>query len=110
MKIFSPNKKYDGISAGIKFINGVGETTNPHILKWFEEHGYELENPLEEANESQKVETLELENMSVEELKAYAEKNNIDIGRSTTVEGIFKKIKDSIEGRQEEETDDSKTE
>lgn len=35
------------------------------------------------------------EGMSVEELKAYAEEHNIDIGKATTEEGIIKKIEEA---------------
>lgn len=37
----------------------------------------------------------EFENMSVDELKAYADERNIDIGRATSEEGIIKKIEEA---------------
>ncbi|GAV13240.1 hypothetical protein [Paenibacillus sp. NAIST15-1] len=42
-KVIAPNKEYTGISAGVTFANGVGETENPHLLEWFESKGYEVE-------------------------------------------------------------------
>ena len=42
-KVFAPNKQYSGISAGVAFANGVGECANPYLLKWFKNHGYEVE-------------------------------------------------------------------
>lgn len=46
-KILSPNKQYCGISAGVTFVNGVGETSNPLLLTWFKEKGYTVEeNPV----------------------------------------------------------------
>lgn len=39
-KIYSKNKKYNGISAGVNFVDGVGETDNPHLISWFYENGY----------------------------------------------------------------------
>ena len=42
-KIFAPNKKYNGISAGVKFVNGVGETNDPRLIKWFKSKGYKVE-------------------------------------------------------------------
>ena len=80
-KIYAPNKQYNGISAGVTFVQGVGESSNPHLLDWFKSKGYEVAdavNPLEE--------------MTVDELKAYAAENNIDIGQSTSQKGILKKI------------------
>lgn len=43
MKIFSPNEKYNGVSASVTFVNGQGETDNPHLIKWFQAHGYKVE-------------------------------------------------------------------
>lgn len=43
MKIFSPVKTYTGMSASVPFCNGVGETEDPHLIEWFKEHGYEVE-------------------------------------------------------------------
>lgn len=37
-----------------------------------------------------------LKNASVEELKAFAFKNSIDIGNSTSQNGIYKKIRDAL--------------
>lgn len=39
----------------------------------------------------------ELSEMTVEELKAYAAENNIDVGRSTSAEGILKKITEALQ-------------
>lgn len=51
--------------------------------------GYTLINAEVEAQ----TDNAELDKMSVEELIAYAVKNGIDIGKSTSAEGIIKKIK-----------------
>lgn len=42
-KIYAPNKQYTGISAGVPFVNGAGETDDPHLIDWFKAHGYEVE-------------------------------------------------------------------
>lgn len=47
MKIYSPNKEYTGISASVPFCNGTGETDDPHLIEWFKEHGYTMEEPME---------------------------------------------------------------
>lgn len=41
-KILSPNKKYNGVSASIRFCDGAAETDEKHLIKWFKEHGYEV--------------------------------------------------------------------
>lgn len=43
MKVYAPNEQYTGTSASVSFCNGVGETNDPHLLKWFQGHGYEIE-------------------------------------------------------------------
>jgi hypothetical protein len=41
-KIYCNNKQYNGISAGVNFVNGVGECNLPHLLAWFQENGYTI--------------------------------------------------------------------
>lgn len=53
MKIYSPNKEYTGVSASVPFCNGMGETEDPHLIKWFKDHGYKVD---EESNAEQKGE------------------------------------------------------
>lgn len=43
MKVFAPNKNYTGVSATVGFANGVGETDDEHLLKWFKRKGYRIE-------------------------------------------------------------------
>ena len=49
----------------------------------------------EKVKESADENTAELANLSVEELKAYAEEKGIDIGQSTSQKGILKKIQEA---------------
>lgn len=51
MKVHAPNKNYTGVSASVAFCNGVGETEDPHLLEWFRNHGYEIEEPPKEETE-----------------------------------------------------------
>ena len=39
-KIYSVNKEFNGISAGVNFVNGVGEAAVPYLISWFYENGY----------------------------------------------------------------------
>ena len=43
MKIYAPVKDANGVWASVLFVNGVGETNKPHLIKWFKEHGYRIE-------------------------------------------------------------------
>lgn len=62
MKIYSPNKEYTGISASVPFCNGTGETDDPHLIEWFKEHGYTVEEPMKpEAPTEETVEEVQPE-------------------------------------------------
>ena len=39
-KILSKNVNYNGISAGVPFAGGKGETDDKHLLTWFRRKGY----------------------------------------------------------------------
>lgn len=43
MKIYAPMKNANGVYASVRFVDGVGETDNPKLIKWFEQNGYSLE-------------------------------------------------------------------
>lgn len=42
-KIYAPNKQYNGVSASVVFVNGIGETEDEYLLEWFKDHGYDVE-------------------------------------------------------------------
>lgn len=42
MKIYAPVKDANGTWATVRFVNGVGETDDPHLIKWFKTHGYKV--------------------------------------------------------------------
>lgn len=81
-KIYAPNKEYSGVTASVAFTKGTGETEKPELLDWFREHGYKVVVPEKSPDE-----------MTVSELKAYAEGKGIDLGDATKKEDILAKIK-----------------
>lgn len=87
MKIYAPVKDANGVYASVRFVNGVGETDNPHLIEWFISHGYKV--PLEDdqvadnGNIETETTTVETENVADEtvedepeepEMMGYAEK------------------------------------
>jgi hypothetical protein len=42
MLIYAPNKNATGTWCSTQFKNGVGETNDPLLIKWFKEHGYKI--------------------------------------------------------------------
>ena len=59
MKIYAPVKDVNGMYASVQFVNGVGETDNPHLIEWFKSHGYEIENDRQPSLETQRSHLLE---------------------------------------------------
>lgn len=82
-RIYSNNKKYNGISAGISFVNGVGETDVSHLISWFNENGYTV---LEER-------ILNYEDMKYKELTDLAKKKGIN-GIGIKKDELIKKLKE----------------
>lgn len=41
--IYSPNKSYTGVSAGVAFAMGKGETDNEAVIPWLREKGYTVQ-------------------------------------------------------------------
>ena len=39
-QIIAPNKDYNGESASVIFVKGVGETSDAYLIEWFKERGY----------------------------------------------------------------------
>lgn len=78
MKIYAPVKDANGVWASVRFVNGVGETDNPKLIKWFETHGYTIEKSdetpnlvIEKSDDQIVVETDEVEEV---EMMGYADK------------------------------------
>lgn len=77
MKIYAPVKDFNGWRGNVRFVNGVGETDDPHLIKWFETHGYEV--PVQEESNlviDDLIDQIEMENDEDEtvEMMGYAEK------------------------------------
>lgn len=95
MKIYAPNGKYNGMSAGVRFVGGVGETDNGYLIDWFKNHGYKTE---------VKTQTNALEDMKMDELKAYAEAHGIEtkgMRSKTEVLEAIKGLGDEDDGQPE---------
>lgn len=53
MKIYAPVKDANGTYASVRFVNGVGETDNPHLIDWFRRNGYKI--PIEQTADIDKM-------------------------------------------------------
>lgn len=76
MKIYAPVKDFNGWRGNVRFVNGVGETNDPSLIKWFETHGYKV--PIQEAPPLvvEPVEVVVEEEETVE-MMGYAEKTPV---------------------------------
>ena len=82
MKIYAPIKETNGVYASVMFVNGVGETNKPSLIKWFKEHGYRveetkpsIESVVESVLETVKETEKSLEDMTPNELRDWAKAN-----------------------------------
>ena len=50
-KIYAPNKGYAGVTAGVSFSNGVGETEDKWAIQWFKYKGYKIVEEKKEIKE-----------------------------------------------------------
>lgn len=90
MKIYCPTFDFQGVRAGVSFVEGIGETDDPVKILWFKEHGYYVPDPepTSKKKSEPKVEVKTDENtcfygdknldiMTLEELKEFSK----EIGR-----------------------------
>jgi hypothetical protein len=50
-QITSPNAAYDGVTNGVQFTNGQGETNDQQKIQWFLDHGYAVDGVTNMAHE-----------------------------------------------------------
>ena len=89
MKIYAPVKNATGTYCSVRFVNGVGETNNSHLIEWFKSHGYKVEDvadtsivniveevtPIEPLGEESKEDETDLEAMTPNEIRDWAKAN-----------------------------------
>lgn len=84
MKIYAPVKDFNGWRNNVRFVNGVGETTDPMRIEWFRTHGYKV--PIEESprvekcdevpeKSIEKCDEMDFDNMTPLELREWAKAN-----------------------------------
>lgn len=87
MKIYAPVKDANGVWCSVLFVNGVGETDNPHLIEWFRKHNYKLEDvkkvdvvepivePIVEPTETIEVTEPNFDDMTPNELREWMKAN-----------------------------------
>ena len=74
MKIYAPVKDFNGWRGNVRFVNGVGETDDPSLIKWFETHGYKVPIQEEPPVVVEPIVEVEIEEEDTVEMMGYAEK------------------------------------
>lgn len=82
-KITTPVEGYTGISAGVSFAHGVGETENRWVANWFLEKGYKVEVIEDEDKPNEELDMHEdnlneLSELTLKELKTLAKERDIE--------------------------------
>ena len=67
MKIYAPVKDFNGCRNNVRFVNGVAETDDPQAIKWFETHGYIVENTQENTQKMRNNLVIESQNDQIAE-------------------------------------------
>ena len=83
-KVYSPNKNYDGITAGVQFSNGIGESDDKYILGYLKSKGYKVE--------ENKKDDIDIE---LEELKREATELNINFRANIGKDKLKEKIEEA---------------
>lgn len=87
-KVYAPNKQYNGISASVPFVDGVGDTEDPYLLEWFEQNGYTIEGKESSPEPSGDEQSKTLKDLSATELR--------DLAREKGVKGYSNMSKDKL--------------
>ena len=90
--ITTPVEGFTGVTVGVSFVDGKGETDNESAIAYFHRHGYGVESA-EKAVEI--PEGAPSTDWKGDQLKAYAEKHEVDLGSAKTKPEIVKAIEDA---------------
>ena len=81
MKIYAPVKDFNGVRAGVRFVNGVGESNDEYMVRWFELHGYGVEKCEQSENSheihSDECDEPDFESMTPNDLRDWAKANGL---------------------------------
>lgn len=98
----TPVKDFCGVgAAGVQFAYGKAEICEGWVLDWYREHGYKVTEKQNNTPGTQDDEqgngSVNLSRLKKEELIAYCEENNIDLGEAKTKDEILEVIKNQVQ-------------
>ena len=86
MKIYTPVKDFNGFRNNVRFVNGVGETDNLETIKWFESHGYTVEQSVEKVITSVETSVEKCDEASQKSLEKCDETKSLRVERAATAQ------------------------
>lgn len=112
MAIIKSKTPFNGYRANVLFVNGLGETNDQHLVNWFKDHGYEVEESSTKtihpaidrfvADETVKIEErdreIPLEEMTLDAIKEYAKEHGVGyvIGKTRDKEKLINNIRKNL--------------
>jgi hypothetical protein len=91
--IKAPVKTFNGVVAGVQFVDGKGSTDDEGAIAYFERQGYEVAGDVSDEVERKYPLGDPSDKWKKAELLAFAEDRKIDIGDAKTVEQIWGAIR-----------------
>lgn len=97
-RVTTPVEGFSGNVVGVVFVDGKGETADGAALAYFRRQGYGIEDTLiaEDASEDGDSELLDLDGMTVDQLKAFAAEHEYTLGDAVKKADIIEAIVSQI--------------
>lgn len=106
-RIIAPSAEFSGKVGPVAFVDGVGQTDDENLLAYFGRQGYEVDSDAADLTEAEAEWTEEstLHDMTVTQLREYAEQNEIDLidegGKPLTRKADIVAAIEAVEGDEE---------
>lgn len=91
----TPVKGFTGVVVGVSFVDGTADVDNEAALAYFHRHGYEVIYAPAEAKTVEIPEGAPSTDWKADQLKAYAEKHDVDLGSAKAKPEIVKTIEEA---------------
>ena len=93
MKIYAPVKNATGVWCSVQFKNVVGETDNHHLIEWFRERGYRIEESVGNVVIPTQNDEIKTENDEIDEFETMTPNELRDWARANGLGGKIKGIR-----------------
>ena len=91
--IKAPNKDYTGLSAGVSFVKGKGETEDKWTIGWFKNKGYEVE---EKEETEEPIENKPIDKLTKDEIKAKLDELEVEYDTGANKDALVEKLEEAL--------------